>query len=1200
MKLIKKIVTATILLCSLSANAADFYAGRIGYNIKANRTLEAVEIHTDFYHTYKTENLVIPETVEHKLITYTVKSIGIDFGLTLKYGKNTNIKSITIPGSVTEIKAEAFKDCFSLETVNLPEGLISIGEYAFMNCDEMTSIKIPSTVKTIGKRSFEGCRKLSSSITIPSGVTSIGLKAFAFCSSIPSVNIEEGVSAIETATFAECTNLKSITIPSSVKSIGKEAFYKCSRLNSVFISSIKDWCEISFDYGSIGDSNPLYYADLYLNGEKVEELIVPKDVTTIGRNAFGRSKFKSLIVGENVLSIDKDAFSLPGKTIYLCKNRPEGYENARGVVNYVPSDDYKERIFQTTYVLPHLSAMFQIGRIMYVPINFTEHTCCVLSSSYSNEVQEVNITESLLHKGETLKIVDVMPRAFYDNDNIIKVSLQNTGSIGESAFYDCSALKEVAIGNKVTSINAEAFSKCAALESVSFGCSVNTIGANAFAGCNNISEIVSSALTPPQCEESSFNDINKENCVLKVPQNYKEAYQTANQWKTFALIEDVVEVERYLLKFIVDGELYEVDSLAYSETIVLPNDPIKEGYTFSGWSETPETMPAGDITITGTFAINKYLVTFKIGDEVITSDSLEYKSVIVAPEAPTKEGHTFNGWGEVADSVPAHNLTYNGGYSVNSYLLTYVVDGDTIKSDSITYGTTITLLEEPQKEGYTFSGWSEVPEVMPASNLTISGTFTINKYLVIFKIDDEVIAADSLEYGAAIVVPEVPEREGHTFNGWGTVEETVPTHNVTYEGSYSVNSYLLTYTVDGDTIKSDSIAYGTTITSLEEPKKEGHTFSGWSETPETMPAKDVTVIGTFVVNAYKVTYILDGEVFKVEEVVYGTAIPTPEVPAKEGYNFSGWGEIPENMPAHDLTLTGSYTINKDMKYDLIYMVDGVEYKRVTLSFGDAIVLEEEPTKEGHTFSGWSEVPETMPLHDVTVTGSFTANSYTLTYVLDGETFKTEEVVYGTTIITPEAPTKEGYTFGGWENVPETMPANDVTISGTFTVNKYLVTFKIGDEVIASDSLEYGTAIIAPEAPDREGHTFNGWGEVAETVPANDVIYEGSYTVNTYKVYYYVGEELVHTEEVTYGEIIPEYTYEPEEGYTFLGWIGESYETMPAHDVTYTANIESGIDSPIASGQQQTVIYDLTGRKVTDIQNLKGGIYIINGKKVVIK
>ncbi|MBQ7967841.1 MAG: InlB B-repeat-containing protein [Bacteroidaceae bacterium] len=227
-------------------------------------------------------------------------------------------------------------------------------------------------------------------------------------------------------------------------------------------------------------------------------------------------------------------------------------------------------------------------------------------------------------------------------------------------------------------------------------------------------------------------------------------------------------------------------------------------------------------------------------------------------------------------------------------------------------------------------------------------------------------------------------------------------------------------------------------------------------------------------------------------------------------------------------------------------------------------------------------------------------TYALTYVVDGEVYATDSIEYGAAITLMDEPVKEGYTFSGWSEVPETMPASDVTISGTYTVNNYTVTFKIGDEVIFSESMAYGTAIVAPEAPEVEGKTFAGWGEVAATVPANDVTYEGTYTVNVYNVYYYVGDELVHTAEVAYGETIPEYVYEPTtEGDEFLGWIGDTYETMPAHDVTYTANIESDV-LQLTIHNSQLTIHDLSGRKVTDTENLKRGIYIVNGKKVIVK
>ena len=103
------------------------------------------------------------------------------------------------------------------------------------------------------------------------------------------------------------------------------------------------------------------------------------------------------------------------------------------------------------------------------------------------------------------------------------------------------------------------------------------------------------------------------------------------------------------------------------------------------------------------------------------------------------------------------------------------------------------------------------------------------------------------------------------------------------------------------------------------------------------------------------------------------------------------------------------------------------------------------------------------------------------------------------------------------------------------------------------------------------------------------------------VFYFVGTKLVHTADVAYGEVIPEYVYEPtEEGDVFVGWIGESYDTMPAHDVTYTANITNDVLQLIIDNSQLT-IYDLSGRKieVDDLRELEKGVYVVNGRKVVI-
>ena len=234
------------------------------------------------------------------------------------------------------------------------------------------------------------------------------------------------------------------------------------------------------------------------------------------------------------------------------------------------------------------------------------------------------------------------------------------------------------------------------------------------------------------------------------------------------------------------------------------------------------------------------------------------------------------------------------------------------------------------------------------------------------------------------------------------------------------------------------------MTLEEEPTKEGYTFSGWSELPKTMPAKDVTVSGSFTINSYTLTYIVDGEEYKSFSVEYGTVLTPEAEPTKEGYTFSGWSEIPETMPAGDVEVTGSFSVNS---YTLTYMLDGKEYKTMTVVYGTAITPEEEPTKEGYTFSGWSEIPKTMPARDVVVTGSFSINQYILAYILDGREYKSYTIDYNTAITPEPVPTKKGMTFSGWGEVPERMPAHDVTLTGSYSWSQETydyVTYQVTD------------------------------------------------------------------------------------------------------------------------------------------------------------
>lgn len=123
---------------------------------------------------------------------------------------------------------------------------------------------------------------------------------------------------------------------------------------------------------------------------------------------------------------------------------------------------------------------------------------------------------------------------------------------------------------------------------------------------------------------------------------------------------------------------------------------------------------------------------------------------------------------------------------------------------------------------------------------------------------------------------------------------------------------------------------------------------------------------------------------------------------------------------------------------------------------------------------------------MTYTAQFnsTAKTYTITYKVDGEVYDTKSVSYGNSITLPDAPTREGYTFSGWQTSYTTMPASNIEITGTFAINTYAVTYMV-DGVQYGDSLtvDHGTKLTAPTAPAKNGAIFLGW--TADGVNAYD-------------------------------------------------------------------------------------------------------------------
>ena len=661
------------------------------------------------------------------------------------------------------------------------------------------------------------------------------------------------------------------------------------------------------------------------------------------------------------------------------------------------------------------------------------------------------------------------------------------------------------------------------------------------------------------------------------------------------VIEGTYQINSYTVTYKVDGEVNgEVETYEYGAEVTLRGEPVKEGYTFSHWSQdTGFTMPAKNMVIEGNFLINSYTVTYKVDGEIFGEvETYNYGTVVNLRSEPTKEGHKFGGWNRTEDfTMPAENVIIEGNFDVNEYTVTYLVDGkDYGEKETYKYGTPVILRDNPEKEGYTFSGWNPATGfIMPARNVVIEGSYKINSYTVTYRVDGEQYGEpETHAYGELVQLKSEPIKEGYTFSHWNqNAEFTMPAKDVVIEGNFSINSYTVTYKVDGTQYgENETYEYGSTVTLREEPKMEGYTFSGWSQTTEfKMPAEDVVIEGSYKINSYTVTYKVDGEQYgEIESHEYGELVQLKSEPAKEGYTFSHWNQNAEfKMPAKDVVIEGSFSINS---YTVTYKVDGSQYGEIeTYEYGSPVTMREVPKEKGYTFSGWDREEDfAMPAENVVIEGTFSVNSYTVTYKVDGEVSGAVETYeYGREVSLREEPLKEGYTFSHWnQETGFTMPAENVVIEGSFHVNSYTVTYKVDGEITGEvETYEYGTAVKLRSEPIKEGHKFGGWNRTEDFImPAENVVIEGNFDVNEYIVTYLVdGKDYGEKEMYKYGTPVTLRKDPEKAGHTFSGWNQMDGFTMPAKNVVIEGSFNVN---------NYTVVYKVDGEVVGDTESYEFG------------
>ena len=326
-----------------------------------------------------------------------------------------------------------------------------------------------------------------------------------------------------------------------------------------------------------------------------------------------------------------------------------------------------------------------------------------------------------------------------------------------------------------------------------------------------------------------------------------------------------------------------------------------------------------------------------------------------------------------------------------------------------------------------------------------------------------------------------------------TVQWTAPTYTVTLHANGG--------TINNGNVTEYTYGVGATLPTADDMTYTGYTFKGWYDN-ENLTGSPVTAIGgtetgnkeywaKWEINQYTIT--VKPENGKADITItqdYGTPITAPADPTREGYTFKGWDkEIPKTMPAENMTVKAQWEINQ---YTISFDTNGgSEIAPITQDYGTNITAPANPTRKGYTFKGWDkEIPATMPAENITVKAQWEINQYTIAFDTNGGS----EIApitqdYGTEITAPDNPTREGYTFIGWDrDIPVTMPAENITVTAQWEINRYTITFDTaGGSDIAPITQDYGTAITAPADPTREGYTFIGWDrDIPVTMPAENI------------------------------------------------------------------------------------------------------------------
>ena len=563
---------------------------------------------------------------------------------------------------------------------------------------------------------------------------------------------------------------------------------------------------------------------------------------------------------------------------------------------------------------------------------------------------------------------------------------------------------------------------------------------------------------------------------------------------------------------------------------------------------------------------------------MIDTQSVPYGTTPTAPSGTPNTAQYNYSWPTVVSATA--DATYQETRALQYYTITFRnYQNSILDSQYLAYGATpVPPSGTPDTAQYDYE-WPTISNVTAAT--TYKETRALKYYTVTWKDwDGTTLKTESVGYGGNGTPPPFnPTRTGYTFISWNGTYTNV-TSNITITAKYDINYYTVTWKDwNNDTLKTESIAYGGNGTPPAQPTRTGYTFNTWSG-DYTGITSSRTITATYTINYYTVTWKdWNNDTLKTESVAYlGNGTP-PTQPTRTGYNFISWSGSYTSITSNR-TITAQYEIKT-------YTVTFKNWDNSTLKtqylvpHGSNATPPSDPTRTGYTFDSWSG-SYTNVTSDRTITATFTINTYTVTFKdYDNSTLKTQVVNYGANATPPADPTRIGYTFNSWSG-SYTNITSDRTITATYTINTYTVTFYDWDDaVLKTQTVNYNTNATPPAQPTRTGYTFSHWAGIYTLVKSNSNV-TAIYTINYYTVTWkdWNGATL-KTEQVAYMSNATPPTQPTRTGYTFNSWSGSYLNISSNRTITATYNVNTYVLSiPNITG--------IAGQTVTRTSSPNGG------------